>query len=366
MQPSYTSPTAIPPPPRRTLVRHGGSRPGHVAIFCGCVLWYGIARALATSAASGFALRFDIADEQPLVDALGLLFLVVLGLSALRSREQRVVPLRSSLGLPSRATAGDEWATGAALGWAIAAASVFVMVLGRAVHMQVWIAPRAFWLFALGASALLLGTLAKVLALYGYGFQHLIEGIGPARATAVVIAIAAGDAWLTRTVSGRLNGSLVTVSMVGALVLCLCWLRTHAVWLGWGAWFAWAASTALVFGLPVGLSSPYSAVVDARAIGSAWLTGGDYGPAAAGLTALMLIAAIPLLIRVTDEYAWKYTRMPIVAAGVPVDIPAPAAHAEMEEPTPVAPSLVQIQPIAPASGPATWRRTEQDSAEPGT
>jgi uncharacterized protein len=221
------------------------------------------------------------------------------------------------------------------------------MLLGGALHVQLWTAPRAFWLLALSAVALALATLAKVLALYGYGFQHLIDATGPVRATLVMIAIVAGDVILTRSPSGPPDGARLLESALGAVLLCLCWLRTRAVWLGWGSWFGWAASTALVFGLPIGTDSSYSAVVDGRTVGPVWLTGGDYGPSSSAPMILLLIASIPLLIRLTDEFAWKYTRREIVAAGIPVDIPAPAAHAAIEEPAPSDTGLVQIQALAP-------------------
>jgi hypothetical protein len=139
------------------------------------------------------------------------------------------------------------------------------------------------------------------------------------------------------------------VSALGALLLCLCWIRTGAVWLGWGAWFGWAASTALLFGLPLGPGMSYPAVIDARLGRPVWLTGGDYGPTASGFLVLLLLAAIPVLVRVTSDYAWNYTRKAIVPAGIPVEIAAPAAHVAMDETPPRAATLVQIQPTAPAS-----------------
>jgi hypothetical protein len=319
-------------------------------LFFGCIALYWIASKLAPSAASGFAARFDLGDEQPLLEAVALLFLVVVGIAAMHIIERRLAPLRWSLGLPKRATSREEWGTGAALGWGIAIISVFGMVLARTLHLQFWTEPRAFWLLSIGAISLALITVAKILALYGYGFQHLVETTGPVRATVVVVAIMTIEAILTPSPDSTPDGYRVLVCALGALLLCLCWIRTNAVWLGWGAWFGWAASTTLVFGLPLGSGVSYSAVVDARAGRPMWLTGGDYGPAASGLLVLLLLAAIPLLVRVTGDYAWNYTRKPIVPAGIPVEIPAPAAHAAIEQGPPPSPAaLVQIQPVVPVS-----------------
>ncbi|HEX3571241.1 MAG TPA: CPBP family intramembrane glutamate endopeptidase [Acidobacteriaceae bacterium] len=353
MQPISPATTATPPPPRPVAVVDawgGHTRPQslHFAIFFACIAWYRVATTLASSAANGFAVRFDMGNEQPVFEALALLFLVLLGLSALRLMERTLVPLGVSLGLPKRSTSSEEWGIGAALGWGISVVTVLAMLLGRSLHVQFWTTPRAFWLLLLAAAALAIGTVAKLLALYGYGFQHLVEGAGRVRATITLVAIVMLDAIWAPTAFGTGSGTRIMVSMFGALLLCLCWLRTRGLWIGWGAWFGWAASTALVFGLPIGGYGPLSAVVDAAALGPAWLTGGDYGPSASFLLLLLLIAAIPLLIRITDEYAWRYTRKPLVPAGIPVDIAPPAAHVAMEEaPTAPPPSLVQIQPITP-------------------
>jgi hypothetical protein len=320
----------------------------HLALFFGCIAWYRIALSLASSMASGFALRFNLADEQPLFEAAALLFLVVLAICVMRIVERTVAPLQWSLGLPKRPTSAEEWATGAAMGWGVAVISVLAMLLSHSLHVQLWTAPRAFWILSISAASLALVTLSKVLVLYGYGFQHLIEGTGPVKAAAILVAIVTMDAILGASPYGTPDGSRVLVSAVGALLLCLCWLRTRGLWMGWGAWFGWAGSTTLIFGLPLGPAASYASVVDARAVGPLWLTGGEYGPPAARFLVLLLLAAIPLLVRITDEYAWRYTRRPIVPAGIPVDIPAPAAHAAMEESAPALPSLVQIQPVAPA------------------
>jgi hypothetical protein len=140
--------------------------------------------------------------------------------------------------------------------------------------------------------------------------------------------------------------------MLMTLLLSLCWLRTHGLWLLWGLSFAWAASIAALFGLPLGGDNSFSSIVDARPYGHAWLTGGEYGPAAALLSILFLLAAIPILIRATSDYAWSYTHPPLVPGGYDVTIAPPAAHVAMEQADgsaqPVNPAtLVQILPATP-------------------
>jgi hypothetical protein len=113
----------------------------------------------------------------------------------------------------------------------------------------------------------------------------------------------------------------------------------------------WAASTGALFGLPLGGDTSFSSVFDTRTIGPRWLTGGGYGPEGALFSIVLLLAAIPVLVRVTSDYAWSYTHPPIIPAGYDVTIPPPAAHVAMEqagESQPVNPaSLVQILPAAP-------------------
>jgi membrane protease YdiL (CAAX protease family) len=356
LQQQDNSTTAVPPPPRPAappavtgLRKRERPRSLQFLLFLAAISWFYCARGLAQSAASGLAFRFDLADEQPLMQALFLLFLAVSGFALLRVLERRKAPLRLALGLPLRPTSGEEWATGAAIGWGLAIASILPMFMARALSVQMWTAPRAFLLLGLSLLTLGAGTLAHALGIYGYGFQRLIEATGPVRATLVLVALAAIHAGLTPTAYGTPDATRILVEMLATLLLCLCWCRTHGLWLGWGLHFAWAASTGALFGLPLGGDTSFSSVVDMRAVGRVWLTGGDYGPAAATFSIFLLLAVIPVVVRVTSDYAWNYTHPPIIPGGYDVTIPPPAAHTAMERAAqPVNPaSLVQILPAAP-------------------
>jgi hypothetical protein len=324
------------------------------AIFIAALLWFLCCRMLSDSAANGIAQRFDLGDEQALLAALFLLFLLVCGFALLRSIERRRAPLRLALGLPRRKTTGEEWATGAAIGWGIAVAVVLPMALMHGLNVELWTAPRAFELLGLSLAALAVSTLAYALAIYGYGFQRLIEAIGPVRATLTLVALAALHGVFLSTPFGTPDGIRILVEMLSALLLCLCWFRTHGLWLGWGLQFAWAASVGVLFGLPISGDSSFSSVVDTRAFGPHWLTGGGFGPAAAALSVLLVLGAIPVLVRVTADYAWSYTHPPIIPAGYDVTIPPSAAHVAMEQSALAAApvnqaSLVQILPATSQS-----------------
>jgi hypothetical protein len=318
------------------------------------IAWYLCARVVAASAANGFALRFDLGDFEGLIEALALLFLLVCGLSLLRAIEQRRAPLWMTLGLPRRATSRTEWATGAAIGWGLAIAAVLPMVLGRTLNVQLWGAPRAYFLLGLSLATLAVATLVHTLAIFGYGFQRLIDATGPVRATLGLVALAAVHAGLTRTPYGTPDGTRILVEILATVLLCVCWFRTHGLWVTWGLHFAWAVSIAVLFGLPLGGNVGYSSVVDTRAAGPAWLTGGDWGPTAAAFSILLALAAIPVVVRVTSDWAWSYTHPPIIPAGYDVTVAPPAAHVAMEQAAanagPVNPgSLVQILPATPQS-----------------
>ena len=155
------------------------------------------------------------------------------------------------LGLPQRTTSREEWGTGAAIGWWLAVASVLPMVLGARLSVEFWTEPRAFELLGLSLVTLAVATLAHTLGFFGYGFQRLIEAIGPVRATLVMLVLAALPYGAYQTPDGTPDGTRILVAMLGALLLCLCWFRTHGLWLLWGLHFAWAAATGVLFGLPL-------------------------------------------------------------------------------------------------------------------
>ncbi len=316
------------------------------------MIWYLCARMLADSSSAGLSGRFDLGDFQPFIDAVALLFLLVCGVALLRAIEQRRAPLRLTLGLPRRSTSRTEWAIGAAIGWGIAIASVLPMVVVRSLNVHLWTSARAWELLGLSLLTLAVATLAHALAVFGYGYQRLIEASGPVRATLIMVGIGGVYAWLIPTPYGTPDGARILFEMAAMLLLCLCWLRTHGLWLLWGLHFAMATSIGVLFGLPLGRDTSFSSVVDTRAGGPVWLTGGDFGPVAALFSVLLLIAAIPVLVRLTADYAWSYTHPPLIPAGYDVTIAPPAAHVAMEQAATAAQpinagSLVQILPATP-------------------
>jgi membrane protease YdiL (CAAX protease family) len=326
------------------------------ALFLVSLVWYLCAQAIAGSAARGLAQRFDLPDLAGIVPAIFQLFLIVFGFAMLRAIEQRRAPLRLTLGLPRRATSGVEWATGAAIGWGVSVLAILPMVLARAVRVFFWTQPHMYVLLGLSLAMLAVATLAHALAIYGYGFQRLIAAIGPVRATVLIAVLSGIHTGLNPALPRGSATTAVLVAVLGAILISVAWLRTHGLWLAWGLHFAWAASTGVLFGLPLG-SMNVASVVESRTHGPVWLTGGDFGQAAAVLSILVLLAGIIVVVKTTSDWAWAYTHPPLIPAGYDVTIAPPAAHVAMEAAaasTPV--NLVQILPAAPqgtSTGPAT-------------
>jgi uncharacterized protein len=318
-----------------------------LALFFTSGIWFLASDALAGRAARGICERFSVPLARPLLTSLFLLFLLAVGFSMLQAIGKQQASLRETLGLPKRATAGQEWSVGAALGWGMVVLAVIPMALAGAFSIQLWLQPRAFGLLLLNLATLLVAALAEEIAFRGYPYRRLIEAVGPVGATVgLSLLFGFGHAF-----NPNATWTSVVVTVLAGLVLSLGWLRTHGLWLPWGLHFAWSASIGVLFGLPVSGMNDFSSVIQTRTFGRLWLTGGDYGPENAVFTAVALVIGIAVLVRVTRDYAWDYTFKPIVPGGYPTEVQPPAAHVVMEQEakTASAGALVQIMPTTSQS-----------------
>ena len=271
-----------------------------------------------------------------------MVILLAAGFAALSWVAARNGSLRSTNALPTRDTVPTEWRTGLALGWGLLLLAVLPMVLTGNLHPIFWLAPRAWGLSLLAALTLLVAALGTEIAFRGFLFRSLIAATGPVTATLLLSVVYA------LMVASSLAGtpfSFLSTFLLGIL-FSLAYLRTHALWLGWGLHFGWLLATGVILGLPISGSENYAGLIETQAEGPLWITGGRYGPEGALLTLPVLLLGMFLLYRLTRDYAWRYTHEPIVAAGYPMDVPPPAAHTAMEAAQP--PPLVQILGATPS------------------
>jgi membrane protease YdiL (CAAX protease family) len=315
----------------------------------GC-LWIVAASSAASHSAQGIATRLNLPLAAGPLENAFFLFLLVCGFGVIRWMSTRTeAGLRSTNAMPSRPTAAREWLRGAALGWGMLLLAVIPMMIARVLYPQLDLAPSAWGQAVVSLLTLALYTLALEVAFRGFVFARLIAAIGPVAATGVLsflYALASNN----RPYSTPLS---VAVAFLAGVLYSMAYLRTHALWLGWGMHFAWDASMAVLLGLPVAGYGTYSTVVQTATGGSDWLTGGPYGPEGALLTVLVLFGAMVVLHRISRDYAWNYTHPPIIPAGYAVVIAPPAAHTAMEGAPPAA-ALVQIlssTPTAPSTMP---------------
>jgi hypothetical protein len=322
------------------------SRTFQLALVLTGLLWIIAAGSIAARAAQGIVNRLNLALLDNLLQQAFFAFLLLWGFATLSWIATHTGDIRSNNALPKRPTTLQEWQRGAALGWAMLLASLLPMMLSGALHPEFSLAPRNWGLALLSLATIAFTTLALEIAFRGFLFARLIDTTGPVLATIFLSLLYA-------VVSGyRPNASSLSfiVTFFLGVVFSIAYLRTRALWLGWGLHFAWNAAMAVLFGLPIAGLATDNNLVTTSVTGPDWLTGGPYGPEAAAFTLIVLFAAIIVLYRITRTYAWEYTHPPIVAAGYPMDITPPAVHTAMEAAAAEAPTpLVQILSTTPTT-----------------
>lgn len=309
------------------------------------LIYYFLARTLALHAANGLSSGawFDLLDNAV------LLFLLLLGYAAMGLVFQRQREPLKAMGLDLRPCARREFGIGAALGWGMMLACLLPIAVTGGLIVTFWTTSRQFGFFAINLLTLFIAALVQEVVFRGYFFQRLMQAFGSTLATGFLLLVVA--ALYVRDTDWTAISMLV--ALLSALLLTLAYLRTRALWLGWGFHFAWTATMAALFGLPVRGSSQFSSVVQSDARGPYALTGGGYGPEAGVLAVIALLGGIVVLIRVTREYAWQYAQPVIVAGGMPVDLDR--AQQKQHESASVDPSataktaLIQIAPVTSLS-----------------
>ena len=328
--------------------------------FIAAVCYFFLARSLAQHGAQGLVSP----AWSPLVEQAMLVFLLLMGYAAMGSWMDRQSSPVSTQGLPRRAGWLGEIGLGLSTGWAIAVVCVLPLVISGGIAIVLMLKPAAWGWLLVDAAFFALMALAEEIAFRGYGFQRFAHSVGSVGA---VLGYAAFYAILQALLPQSSHAS-VAVSVALTFLLSTAYLRTKALWLSWGINFGWKASRALIFGLAVSGISNHSPVVQGDPMGSFWLTGGEFGLDGTWITFFALLAAIPVVYRLTRELDFRYNAPVIVAGGIPVDLDA-AGRAQHEAATrsaePSAPALVQILPVAspPPVVPAARRAETQHDSE---
>ncbi len=214
-----------------------------------------------------------------------MLFLLVVGYAAMaRAFNRRREPIRD-MGLVFRPGWQREFGLGAALGWGMLLASILPLVLSGGLIITFWTIPRQFGILLIDLLVLAVASLAEEVAFRGYPFQRLIDAMGPTLATIVFSFVFAA---LHMFNPGASRASFM-VTVFSSWLLSVAYLRTRALWVCWGWHFAWNASMCLLFGLPVSGITQFSPVIQSNTVGPTWMTGGDYGPEASTVTAIVLL-----------------------------------------------------------------------------
>lgn len=332
---------------------HGGRLRAYLE-FLAAFLYFLFARSIAFRGARGL-----VGDAwSPLAEQAMLVFLLLVGYGTMGFWLDRQQDAIGEQGLETRPGFTREAAAGIATGWGIALVCVLPLTVFGGIAIS--FSPEASqwgWLLA-DTIFFALAALAEEIAFRGYAFQRLERTIGP-------FVAALGFAVIYSLLQAMLPGSSrasFAVSFALALVLSTCYLRTRALWTSWGLNFAWKASRALLFGLAVSGNSDHSPIVQGDPMGPFWLTGGSFGLDSTWLAFFVLLAALPVVLRITRDLNFRYNAPVIQPAGIPVDLDAfsRAQHeAAMTSAAPAAPTLVQIEnagikgaedPLSEASG----------------
>lgn len=284
----------------------------------------------------------------PLAEKAMLAFLLLLGYASfglVYNRQQHPV---SAQGLPLRPHWLGELGMGLATGWALALLCVVPLALFGGIAIRLHLNAAAWLWLAADAGFFACSALVEEVALRGYGFQRLAAGFSP---TIAVIGYTALYALLEAHQQGASHASIAVAIAVNFL-LSTAYLRTRALWVGWGVNFAWKASRALLFGLAVNGVNSHSPVIQGDPMGPFWLTGGGFGLEASWLTFALVLLAIPALYRITRELDFQYNAPVIIPGGRAVDLDKAAREqheAALGAAEAAKPALVQILPAAPAA-----------------
>lgn len=327
--------------------------------FAIAAIYYIFAQQVSLRAANGLS----SGDWFPLVNSLILLFLLLVGYAGMGYAAQHQQQPLKIMGLVRREGWKREFAVGAAIGWAGVVACVLPVAVFGGLVITFWNGGHQYFLLLVHLTTLAALSLAQEIAFRGYPFQRLMDSIGPTLATLFMPVLYAAIHMMNTDASA----ASVLVTILLGWLLSIAYLRTRALWVPWGIHFAWNASMALLFGLPVSGMTTFNPVISSNTVGPPWLTGGDYGPEGSAIAVIVALLLMIVLVKATRDYAHRYAQPVIVPAGMPVDIDAMARRqheaAMGAVPNPSEPQLVQISPAMPSGNGTTSSSSSESGPE---
>ncbi len=289
--------------------------------FAIAAIYFIFAQQISLRAANGLS----SGDWFLLVESLILLFLLLVGYTAMGYAGQAQREPLKAMGLVRREGWKREFALGAALGWGGVVACVLPMAAFGSLVITFWTNGHQFFLLFVNLLVLAVAALAEEVAFRGYAFQRLIDSVGPTLATLGMSVLFA----VVHLFHANSSAASTLVTILAGWLFSIAYLRTRALWLPWGLHFAWNASMGILFGLPVSGLRIFNPVITTNAVGPLWLTGGGYGPEGSAIAVLVLPVLMIVLVRATRDYAHNYAQPVIIPGGIPVDLDAIARRRRM-------------------------------------
>ena len=171
-----TAPTLPTHPPRPSRVRS-------FSIFVVGLMYAFCAGVIAHRAANGL---IGGGDWMPLVNRLIMLFLLLVGFSALGIGFSHQSEPRRAMGLISRRGMLHEFGTGSAVGWGLLLLTIVPSVFIGGLSVSLWTGAHQWFLLILDLLVLAIAALCEELIFRGYPYQRLMDSIGTTLGTVLI------------------------------------------------------------------------------------------------------------------------------------------------------------------------------------
>jgi hypothetical protein len=223
-------------------------------------------------------------------------------------------------GLPTHGPWFRQTVDGTLLGAGMVTACVLVIRVGGELRFELKPSWWALLAVALLFALLTVAAMKEEIAFRGYPFQRLLEAGGPRWGPVLGIVVMSVFFGLVHWQNpSRTIASTANTVVIGGL-LAVAYLRSGALWLPFGIHFGWNFMLGVVFGLPVSGIKEFAVLVQGRAVGPVWLTGGEYGiEGSAVATVVVMLGVVPVLrlyhpaaagLEVIPGYGGSYGRKP--------------------------------------------------------